>query len=112
MLTTLRARSAERVVGNEEFQKLAKDIARYERRKQEKTISLVESEFERQWNEGKAAEDEEKKLEELEGHKRPVVRRDFYFNEAMNVAVDYLQALAGGGVPKPAEVSRAAEAVR
>ena len=112
MLTTLRARSAERVVGNEEFQKLAKDIARYERRKQEKTISLVESEFERQWNEGKAAEDEEKKLEELEGHKRPVVRRDFYFNEAMNVAVDYLQVLAGGGVPKPAEVSRAAEAVR
>jgi carboxyl-terminal processing protease len=111
MLKALRSRSAERVGGNEEFQKLAKDIARYERRKQEKTISLAESEFERQWNEGKAAEDEEKKLEELEGHKRPVVRRDFYFNEAMNVAVDYLQALAGN-TPKPAEVLRAAEAVR
>ncbi len=111
MLKALRSRSAERVGGNEEFQKLAKDIARYERRKQEKTISLAESEFERQWNEGKAAEDEEKKLEELEGHKRPVVRRDFYFNEAMNVAVDYLQALVGN-TPKPAEVLRAAEAVR
>jgi carboxyl-terminal processing protease len=116
MLKTLRERSAQRVGGNEEFQKLAKDIDRYERRKKEKTISLVETEFERQWNEGKAAEDEEKKLEELEGHKRPIVRRDFYFNEAMNVAVDYLQSLAGGGpaagTPQQAEVLRAVEPVR
>jgi hypothetical protein len=88
---------------------LAASIGRYERRKKEKTLSLVEAEFERQWNEGKAAEDEEKKLEEMESHKRPVVKRDFYFDEAMNVAIDYLQALAGGGVagaPQQAEVTR------
>jgi len=69
----------------------------------------VEAEFERQWNEGKAAEDEEKKLEELESHKRPVVKRDYYFDEAMSVAVDYLRALAGGvaaGAPQQAEVTR------
>ncbi|MFM8496234.1 MAG: carboxy terminal-processing peptidase [Planctomycetia bacterium] len=96
MLKTLRDRSAGRVQQNEEFGKVAKDIAQYEKRKNEKTISLVESEFARQWNEGKAAEDEEKKLAEVEDPKRPIVKRDFYFNEAMSVTVDYLNMLAGG----------------
>ena len=66
--------------------------------------------FAQQWNEGKAAEAEEKKLEEMESHKRPVVKRDFYFDEAMNVTVDYLRALAGAaglaGAPQQAEVVR------
>jgi carboxyl-terminal processing protease len=110
MLKTLREQSRGRINGNAEFQKLAKDIERYERRKKEKTISLVEAEFERQWNEGKAAEDEEKKLEEMESPKRPVVKRDFYFDEAMNVVVDYLLSLAGGnslaGSPPQAETAR------
>ncbi len=98
IVARLREESARRVVGNEEFVKLSNDIARYEKRKDEKTISLVESEFEKQWNEGKAAEDEEeKKLEEMEMQKRPVVRRDFYFDEAMNVTIDYLRALAAAG---------------
>jgi len=96
MLKTLRDRSVGRVQQNDEFGKVVKDIAQYEKRKQEKTISLVESEFAKQWNEGKAAEDEEKKLAEVEDPKRPIVKRDFYFNEAMNVAVDYLNMLAGG----------------
>jgi carboxyl-terminal processing protease len=96
MLKSLRERSAERVKGNEEFTKVAKDIAQYQKRKSEKTISLVESEFTRQWNEGKAADDEEKKLEETTDPKRPIVKRDFYFNEAMTVTVDYLNLLAGG----------------
>ena len=96
MLKTLRDRSGARVQADPEFTKVAKDIAQYEKRKNEKTISLVESEFEKQWNEGKAAEDEEKKLAEVEDPKRPVVKRDFYFNEAMKVTVDYLNMLAGG----------------
>ena len=96
MLKTLRDRSASRVQVDPEFAKVAKDIAQYEKRKNEKTISLVEAEFEKQWNEGKAAEDEEKKLAEVEDPKRPIVKRDFYFNEAMKVTVDYLNMLAGG----------------
>jgi carboxyl-terminal processing protease len=96
MLKTLRDRSTGRVQQNDEFSKVTKDIAQYEKRKNEKTISLVEADFAKQWNEGKAAEDEEKKLAEVEDPKRPIVKRDFYFNEAMNVAVDYLNMLAGG----------------
>ncbi len=96
MLKSLRERSVERIKANDEFTKVAKDIAQYEKRKSEKTISLVEEEFSRQWNEGKAADDEEKKLEETADPKRPIVKRDFYFNEAMSVTVDYLNLLAGG----------------
>ena len=110
MLAALRRQSQARVAAHDEFKKLAGDIERYERRKKEKTLSLVESVFAQQWNEGKAAEAEEKKLEEMESHKRPVVKRDFYFDEAMNVAVDYLRTLAGAaglaGAPQQAEVVR------
>ena len=96
ILLTLRDRSHARVMHSEDFGKVAKDIAQYEKRKSDKTISLVESEFAKQWNEGRAAEDEEKKLEESIDPKRPIVKRDFYFNEAMKVTVDYLNLLAGG----------------
>jgi carboxyl-terminal processing protease len=96
IVRTLRERSSARVAASADFRKVADDIARYSKRKSEKTISLVETEFERQWNEGKAAEVEEKAAEETPGAGRPVVKKDFYFDEAMAVTVDYLQALAGG----------------
>jgi carboxyl-terminal processing protease len=103
----LRTLSAERVAASEEFGEKAEDIARYNKRKDEKTISLVETEFARQWNEGKAAEkEEEKRLEESEFSKRPVVKRDYYFDEAMNVTIDYLRALSGaGGLAEAAQAS-------
>ena len=74
MLKVLRERSAERVAADDEFLELATDIARYEERKNEKTLSLLESDFTKEWNEGKAAEkEEEKKQEENAGPRRPVV---------------------------------------
>jgi carboxyl-terminal processing protease len=109
----LRGRSADRVAGNPDFTKLATDIDRYQKRKDAKTISLLEEEFTRQWNEGKAADDEEKKLEELEGQqKRPVVRRDYWFDEAMNVAVDYLQALVRPDIVSAPPKAQSAEVIR
>jgi len=120
MLRALRERSTARVSQSEEFRKLQGDITQYQKRKNEKTISLVESEFEKQWNEGKAADDEEKKLEqELDSQRRPVVKRDYYFDEAMNVTSDYLSSLAGGAAglartgrpiesPRPTEPPRPA----
>jgi carboxyl-terminal processing protease len=116
LVERLRERSESRVEGRKEFAKLADDVARYQRRKDEQTISLVEAEFERQWNEGKAADDEEKKLQELDAsQKRPVVRRDYWFDEAMNVTVDYLQSLvrpeAVAEAPRSAEVLRPTPAV-
>lgn len=98
VVEALQSRSSARVAADEKFKELAGDIARYQKRKDEKTLSLVESEFERQWNEGKAAEkEEEERLEKAEFSARPVVERNYYFDEAMNVVVDYLEALAGAG---------------
>ena len=98
VVAMLQKMSADRVTKNEKFGELAEDIARYKKRKDEKTISLAESEFSKQWNEGKAAEEEEeKRLEESEFSKRPIVKQDYYFGEAMNVTVDYLRALSGAG---------------
>ena len=112
MLRALKERSTARIAKSEDFTKVQKDIAQYEKRKSEKTISLVESEFARQWNEGKAAEDEEKKLEEeMDAQRRPIVKRDFYFNEAMNVTADYLNSLAGGAAGL-ARTSRPVESPR
>ena len=102
MLDALKERSAVRVAADEEFAKVAQDIAQYKKRKEEKEISLVESDFEKQWNDGKAAEDKEKEKEEESGPgRRPVVKRDFYFNEAMNVTIDYLKALTEGTASLP-----------
>jgi len=98
VLETLRQRSASRVSANEKFADLGEQIARYNSRKEQKSISLAEAEFSRQWNEGKKAEkDEEERLEKSEFSKRPVVKRDFYFDEAMDVTIDYLLALSGAG---------------
>ena len=72
-------------------------LARYEKRKQDKSISLLESDFTKQWNEGKAAEEEEEEKQEKDaGPRRPVVNRDFYFDEAMRITADYLAALSEG----------------
>jgi carboxyl-terminal processing protease len=96
LVDTLRQRSAARVAADEEFGKVVRDIEKYKLRKQEKEISLVESEFVKHWNDFKAADDEEKKLEEGDSLRRPIVKQDFYFEEAMHVTTDYLQALQGG----------------
>ena len=39
--------------------------------------------------------EEEKRQEENAGPRRPVVTRDFYFDEAMRVTTDYLAILSG-----------------
>jgi len=109
VLDLLRKRSAERVAGDGKFKELSGDIDRYNKRKDEKTISLAEAKFTRQWNEGKKAEkEEEERLEQSEFSKRPVVKRDYYFDEAMNVTIDYLRALSGAG--SIAEAPQAAQA--
>jgi carboxyl-terminal processing protease len=96
IVDVLRERSAKRVAADEEFQEVVRDIEKYKKRKEEKQVSLVETDFIKHWNDFKSADDEEKKLEEAESLRRPVVKRDYYFNEVMRITTDYLQALSGG----------------
>ncbi len=105
LVAALRKRSAARVAVDEDFGKLVDDIEKYKIRKQEKEISLVESDFVKHWNSFKPADEEEERLEEGGRLERPIVKQDFYFEEAMRVTADYLQALQGGlaSLAMPAE---------
>ncbi len=94
----LRARSAQRVQQSEDFQKVEKKIARYKQLKEQKNISLNEEKFMAERADFNTDKEEEKQFEQLEDSNRPVVKRDYYFNEALAVTLDYLQLLRGAGM--------------
>jgi hypothetical protein len=43
-------------------------------------------------------DEDEEKLEEKEGEDRPVIDRNYYFNEALAVTLDYLNLLQKGKI--------------
>ncbi len=99
------ARSQQRMKESEDFDKLNKDISRYQEQKAEEQISLQRDDFLKRLDELDLRKEEEKQLEEQE--KDVVVNRDFYFEEVLNITTDYIRALvrsrnafsqnAGGG---------------
>jgi carboxyl-terminal processing protease len=91
VLDELRSRSSQRVHDSPDFQKLEKEIARYVELKERKTVPLAEEKFMAERAELNTEKEEEKQFEQLDDPNRPVVKRDFYFNEAINVGLDYLQ---------------------
>ena len=93
VLDQLRRLSAERRQQSTEFQELAKDIERYESQKNRKTVSLNEEKFLAERAELDARKEEEKKFEELNGtgDSKEIVKKDYYFNEAVSITLDYLQ---------------------
>ncbi len=94
MLTELRARSLTRRESDEGFQKLARNIARYKEQKQRKSVTLNEEKFMKEREELDADKEEEKQFEEqLDYSARPVVEHNYYFDEVLNVAADYVQLL-------------------
>ncbi len=94
ILAELRARSQTRREGNADFQKLSRNIARYDTQKQKKSVTLNEAAFMKEREELDADKEDEKQFEEqLDYSARPVVDRNFYFDEVLNIAVDYIQLL-------------------
>ncbi len=90
----LQARSTERVKASPEFEKLNKVIARYKEQNASKEVPLSEEKFMAQRKEIDAERELEKQFEEqANGNKGEVVKRDYYFNEVLDVAVDYLKLL-------------------
>lgn len=102
ILTQLRARSGERIRGNEEFAKLSRTIERYTEQKTKKEVPLNEEKFLAQRKEVDADREEEKQFEDLNENKPAgeIVKRDFYFNEVLNISVDYLKLLGQNTVAK------------
>ncbi len=96
MVTELKNQSIERTDKSEDFKKLAATIERYEAQKKRKMVSLNETKFMEERTKNNSAKEEEKELKELDDPNRPVVKRDYYFNEALAVTLDYVRLV----VPK------------
>ncbi len=100
----LRKRSAERLAQSEDFKKVLRDIDRFNEQKERKTISLNREKFLADKGEMTPEKAEEKEFEELSDPDRPVVKRDFYFNEVLDITTDYAKQLSG--MPQAAAVKR------
>jgi carboxyl-terminal processing protease len=98
MVDELRAHSAQRVQQSEDFQKVEKKIARYKQLKDQKSVSLNEEKFMAERADFNTDKEEEKEFEQLEDSNRPVVKHDFYFDEALAVTLDYVDMLKGAAL--------------
>ncbi|HUY31204.1 MAG TPA: carboxy terminal-processing peptidase [Pirellulales bacterium] len=94
VLEQLKQISSERRSHSAGFQKLLRDIQRYLEQKERKSVSLNERKFMAEREELSAEREEEKQFEELSNTKRPVFdKTDFYNQETLAIAVDYLQLI-------------------
>ena len=97
LVDELRKRSEERRKVSEDFKKELKKIASYNEQKQRKRVYLKEDKFNADRAELNAEKEEEKNFEELNDPNRPVFKKDFYNDEALNITVDYLNLLKSRG---------------
>ncbi len=70
-----------------------REIDRFNEQKEKKRISLNREKFMAEKAELTAEKQEEKELEELNDPNRPVVKRDYYFNEVLAITTDYAAML-------------------
>jgi carboxyl-terminal processing protease len=91
IIGSLRNRSKQRVENSEDFQKVEKKISRYKEQKERKTITLNEPKFMAERAELNADKEEEDEFKKLDDSKADKIKRDFYFDEAIAIAIDYLQ---------------------
>jgi carboxyl-terminal processing protease len=92
-IAELRERSKKRTAVSKDFDKVEQRIKRYRELKDRKQIPLSEKKFLAERAEISADKEIEKTFEEENDPKRPVVKRDYYFNESLAVTLDYLQLL-------------------
>lgn len=93
LVAQLKARSETRRKTSADFDKVQKRITRYKKQKEEKQITLNE---ERYLDERKELDDEEEEtVAAEESPDNPVVKRDFYFDEALAVTIDYAKLFTG-----------------
>lgn len=92
IITALRGKSSERINKSTDFQKLQTNIKRYREQKDRKEVTLNEKAFFAERADLDADKEEEKQFDE----KKPgdeIVKRDFYFNEVLDLTADYLEVL-------------------
>lgn len=92
IVSKLRDSSQKRMAQSPDFTKLQKKIERYTEQKQQKQIPLSEKKFLARRAELDAEKEEDEHLED-NANEKEVVKRDFYFNEALEVTLDYLRLM-------------------
>jgi carboxyl-terminal processing protease len=103
ILGELRRLSQQRIEKSEDFQKIGRDIKRFNEQKERKMISLNKEKFVADRGELTPEKQEQKEFDELNDPDRPVVKRDYYFNEVLDITTDYTKLL---GTPQAAAVER------
>jgi carboxyl-terminal processing protease len=86
----LKRASEQRVQASEKFQKDLRNIVRYKEQKAKKTVTLNEAQFVKEREELNADKEEEKTFEELNNSNNKGIVRDYYLDEVIDIAVDYL----------------------
>ena len=104
MIQELKADSVKRREGSKDWEKVDKNIARYNEQKKRKRVSLNEQVFLSERAEVNADKEEEKEIEKLSNPNRPVFdMKSFYNQEVLAIAADYVKALQ---TPPAATVGR------
>jgi len=100
LVAQLNMRSRERQTQSEDFQRLEREISRYLVQKERKSVALNETKFMAERAEVNAEEKELDTIEEDTDPTRPVFERNYYGNEVLDIAVDYVQTLRSDFVTK------------
>ncbi|MCA9198031.1 MAG: carboxy terminal-processing peptidase [Planctomycetales bacterium] len=85
--------SATRRSQSDDFAKLQRNIQRYQQQKERKSVTLNEEKFFAERAELDAEKAEEEELKEQMGDDRPVIDRNFVFDEILNITRDYVNLL-------------------
>jgi carboxyl-terminal processing protease len=91
ILSQLRSKSAERVKASAAFDKLLRRIELYRAQKNEDFVSLNRDKFLKRREEIDAEQEEEDSVMEQQLPKKDVFRRDYYHEEVLNIAQDYIE---------------------
>lgn len=93
LIASLKSKSLARRQKSEEFDKLLKNIKRYREQKARKSVTLNEKKFFALRSELDAEKEDKKQFEEQGESKDEIVERNFYFNEVLDITVDYANYL-------------------
>ncbi|MFO0425152.1 MAG: carboxy terminal-processing peptidase [Planctomyces sp.] len=94
MVSQLAKKSAARVSSDKEFQKIERLAERYEKRKNDVTVSLNENQLKAEEEEMKQEQkEEEEAIKKTSGkdEEQDIFRKDFYNVEILNISGDYLE---------------------
>ena len=91
---------------SEKFQKVVRNIARYKEQKAKKSVTLNEEKFLKERAELNADKEEEKTIEKLNEANHNGIERDFYLDEVLAIAADYLNLRQVAKVQREGDQSR------